>query len=102
VRRLPGGLLEFILIWGMIMANSSARTVSVVAGAAEKRGEKIPNSKYYRDFCFVCGEAMRVEKFKLKHNNPCQVCCKFAFRDNPGVRQAERQWLIDTAPRPEI
>lgn len=31
----------------------------------EEYGEKIKNSRYFRAFCFVCGDPMRVSKGKL-------------------------------------
>lgn len=42
----------------------------------EKRGQSIPGSRFYRDFCVDCGEPMRVSLDRLKKGveNRCEVC----------------------------
>ncbi len=50
-------------------------------------GEQIPNSKYYRAYCFRCGEPMRVTEtrlediktaiaFKELKDAPCAIYCE--------------------------
>ena len=42
----------------------------------ERRGQSIPGSRFYRDFCFECGEPMRVSEDRLKKGikNRCETC----------------------------
>lgn len=37
-------------------------------------GQPIPGSKFFRDYCRRCGEAMRVTESKLESVNYCEEC----------------------------
>jgi len=39
-----------------------------------QRGKPIPGSCYYRDFCALCGEPIRVPKSRLNVPNVCRDC----------------------------
>lgn len=41
---------------------------------SEHRGEQIPNSRYYRDFCYLCQEPIRVSFSDLERQNRCDNC----------------------------
>lgn len=60
----------------------------------EEKGSKIRGSKYYRDFCFVCGDAIRVPKRKLRVPNACNFC-EPAYQGIPGIAEAVRSWYIE-------
>jgi len=42
----------------------------------EKRGQPIPGSRFFREFCIDCGEPMRVSRDRLKKGveNRCGFC----------------------------
>ena len=40
----------------------------------EKRGDPVPGSMFYRDFCAGCQEPMRVTEDRLKTSNYCGQC----------------------------
>jgi hypothetical protein len=42
----------------------------------EKRGQPIPSSRFFRDFCVDCGEPMRVTRARLQKfiKNRCEFC----------------------------
>lgn len=77
----------------MITADSSAHCALTADGLV--RGDKILNSKYYRAFCFICGDAIRVPKRKLRVPNACNFC-QPAYQGTPGVSEAIRLWDIET------
>lgn len=37
-------------------------------------GEKIEDSQYYRDYCYLCNEPIRVPCGKLREHNACMGC----------------------------
>ena len=43
----------------------------------EKRGEKIPGSKFYRVFCKDCGEPMRTTLHEVDDEHQCRECGPF-------------------------
>ena len=55
----------------------------------EKRGEHIPGSKYLRDYCCVCGEAIRVVAL---------IPCNFCSDCNPLVAWARQVKRNGTMP----
>ena len=50
----------------------------------EKRGEKIKNSKLYRDFCFGCGAPIRVRKSDLRMDNHSEIKLRNVCEDCEG------------------
>lgn len=40
----------------------------------EAKGQPIPGSRYYRDFCAQCRAPIRVPKDALRHGNCCSDC----------------------------
>lgn len=56
-------------------------------------GCRIPHSKYKRDYCFLCGEPIRVALTMIGRPNSCSFC-QPAYRGTPGVVEAERMFWI--------
>lgn len=77
----------------MRMENSSEQSVLTADGAVD-RGCRVPGSKYYRDYCYVCGEPIRVPKRKLKYLNACSGCMA-EYRGRPGVADSVVNWFIE-------
>jgi cytochrome c1 len=38
------------------------------------RGDEIKGSQYFREYCYTCGTAMRVQFADLEHENYCTDC----------------------------
>lgn len=65
-------------------------------------GSRIPHSIYRRDYCFLCGEPIRVEEDMIGHPNSCSFC-QPAYRGTTGVAEAERLfWIRQTWDEAEV
>lgn len=56
-------------------------------------GSPVWDSKYYRDYCYLCNEPIRVSLDKLGFPNACSFC-QPAYRGSPGVAEAKRLFWI--------
>lgn len=56
-------------------------------------GCRITHSKYRRDYCFLCGEPIRVALDMIGLPNSCSFC-QPDYRGTPGVAEAERMFWI--------
>ena len=94
-----------------IMAISSVACAGPVVGLLDslddygEAGEKIEGSVYFRAFCYLCSEPIRVPRRMLSFPNTCSGCIP-DYRGKPGVIEAERsfyfeQFLLDAADRAE-
>lgn len=77
------------------MVSISAHSAIDVVGVSEwgPVGCWIPNSKYRRDYCYLCGEPIRVALNMIGLPNSCSFC-QPAYRGTPGVPEAERLFWI--------
>lgn len=86
------------------MAISSADCVLIVGGVSNwgQVGSRIPHSKYRRDYCFLCGEPIRVALNMIGAPNACSFC-QSAYRGSPGVAEAERLfWIKESLEEIEV
>lgn len=76
------------------MVSISAESVSTADLHSEygEVGLKVPNSKYFRDYCGLCGTVIRVPKDRVGKFNSCSFC-EPAYRGVPSVPLYEREWL---------
>jgi hypothetical protein len=44
------------------------------AGSKQKAGEQIPGSKYFREYCYICGDAIRVPEDLVGRKETCHLC----------------------------
>ena len=87
-----------------LTAKSSGDYVGIADGASNwgKVGSIIPQSKYRRDYCFICGEPIRVSPTMIGFPNSCSFC-QLAYRGSPGVTEAERMfWIRETWELAEV
>lgn len=95
----------------MITENSTADCVSLAVGLLElaqvncygEVGTPVEDSQYFRAYCYLCGEPIRVPRKMLGFPNSCSGC-QPAYRGKPGVNEAERnfwfeQYYLDMADR---
>lgn len=75
------------------MAGFSEQSVSTADGAVE-RGKPVPGSRYYRDYCYICHEPIRVTKRNLRVPNACSGCMA-DYRGRPGISAAVVNWFIE-------
>jgi len=65
-------------------------------------GSPIKNSRYARDYCFICGEPIRVPLTQIGCPNACSFC-QPAYRGMAGVTEAERMfWIRETWREVEV
>ena len=86
------------------MISFSEHTVNNVNGLADwgEVGSRVPQSKYRRDYCFLCGEPIRVSLNMIGSPNACSFC-QPAFRGSPGVDEGERLfWIKQTLDEVEV
>lgn len=77
------------------MVRFSEQDVVCVNGVSDwgPVGSRIQHSKYRRDYCFLCGEPIRVSLDMIGLPNSCSFC-QPAYRGTPGVAGAERMFWI--------
>jgi hypothetical protein len=73
-----------------------AQNVIDVVGLSEygEIGSRIHNSKFRRDYCFICGEPIRVSLNMIGKPNSCSFC-QPAYRSSPGITEVERMFWIE-------
>jgi hypothetical protein len=64
-------------------------------------GAKIEDSRYVRDYCFICDEPIRVPRRMLGLPNGCSRC-QPAYRGSPGVADAERNFWLEQYEMAEL
>jgi DNA-directed RNA polymerase subunit RPC12/RpoP len=58
----------------------------------ELRGQQIPGSKYFRDFCARCGAAMRVTSNRIGDGMWCEDCNPPLIRNKPLILDDDNPW----------
>lgn len=79
-----------------ITAKSTELCVSLVGGVSNfgKAGTPVEDSQYYRAYCYICGEPIRVSRRMLSFPNACSMC-QPDYRGRPGVNEAERNFWFE-------
>ena len=74
---------------------SSGVSVLIAVGVSKwgEVGSRVPNSKYFRDYCYICSEPIRVPIEKIGYPNPCSGCIDF-YRGTPAIPEALRDYYI--------
>lgn len=93
----------------MIAANATVDYASPVVGLLGlpeadcfgEKGSRIKSSHYFRDYCYLCNEPIRVPRRLLRHHNACSVC-EPRYRGKPGVNDIERNFWIEQYQEQEI
>ena len=78
-----------------LTAKSSGEGVSNVVGRFDwgEVGSPIKDSIYFRDYCYLCDEPIRVPLEKLGFPNACSFC-QPDYRGISGVAEAKRLFWI--------
>lgn len=71
------------------------------ASGWEEVGSKVPDSKYFRDYCGLCGMPIRVPKDRIGKFNACSFC-QPAYRGVPGVSLYEQEWWLEQLNQAEL
>lgn len=79
-----------------ITAKSSVDCALIVDGDFDygEVGDKIEDSRYFRAYCYLCDEPIRVQVNMIGYPNACSVC-RPAYRGTPGVTLAERNFWLE-------
>jgi hypothetical protein len=87
------------------LAEKSSGGFALIADGLFDYGEKgssVPNSIYFRDFCYICDEPIRVPLDMIGLPNACSGC-RPSMRGAPGVAEAERLfWIHETWDGAEV
>ena len=77
---------------------SSERCVLGVDGDSDygEMGSCVADSIYVRDYCYLCGEPIRVSSNMMGFPNACSRC-QPSYRGTPGVAEAERLFWIEVS-----
>ena len=92
-----------------ITAESSVACVIPVAGRLEfatvgrygEIGVAVDDSQYFRDYCYMCGEPIRVPRQMLGLPNACSIC-QPDYRGKPGVIESERNFWLEQYELAEV
>lgn len=79
----------------MIMVSFSEPCVINADGLAQwgEVGTRVKDSIFFRDYCYLCGEPIRVPPKMIGFPNACSFC-RPDYRGTPGVTESERIFWI--------
>lgn len=58
----------------------------------ELRGQRIPGSRYFREFCSRCYAPLRVTESKIGYGVQCEDCDPNPLRQRPASKDDDNPW----------